>query len=348
MTYASGTELGTDRCAGPGAATTPGRPWRGSGSRTAAEAAVVAGRPAVVGDRVGAGRRPVGVQAPPLGGRRRQHGAEHVRPGRHRVRAGAPRGERVGLGVAGHADQALGLGVVGLEVGVRRAASRPASAPSTGPRALEQVEVLLPEAGQLAVGVGAAAADRRREVVHVAGEQAVAVGVAAAERAGLDQRVGPEEVALGELDLVVGELALQAVRRLEVEEVVAALLQDDDRPPGGGEDVGDGRAAGTAADDDGVGVEVSHRLVTSSSVQPRGCTSPGKPIDRQPDAVPVAAVDGVAVRPLAGVLVEQALEGGVGGQPARPAPRPSTVGEVVAQRGETGRRSAPAGRPPGR
>ena len=61
-----------------------------------AEAAVVAGRPAVVGDAVGRRRRLVGVQADLLGGGRRQHRAVHRRARRHRVRARPPGGERVG------------------------------------------------------------------------------------------------------------------------------------------------------------------------------------------------------------------------------------------------------------
>ena len=49
-----------------------------------------------------------------------------------------------------------------------------------------EAEVLLPEAGQLGVGVDPAPADGRREVVDLAGEEAVAVGRGAAVRARLE------------------------------------------------------------------------------------------------------------------------------------------------------------------
>ena len=246
-----------------------------------AEPAVVAGRAVVVGDRVDPGGRPVGVQAVALGGLGGEDGTEHVRAGGHRVRARAPGRERVGSGLARRADQALGLGVVRLELGVVEGPVGQRGPVDRAPGA-EQGEVLLTEAGQLAVGVGAAAAHRGREVVDVAGEQAVAVGLGAAERPGLDQRVRAQEVALGELDLVVGELTLQPVRRVQVEEVVATLLQDHHRPARGGEDVGEGRPARPAPDDDGVGVHGQPPVITSSSVQPRGWTSPRKATEVQP------------------------------------------------------------------
>ena len=69
----------------------------------------------------------------------------------------------------------------------------------------------------------------------------------APERAGLEERVGAEEVALDELDLVVGEVAERAERRLELEEVVAALLEHDHRPARGGEHVGHGRPGRAAS-----------------------------------------------------------------------------------------------------
>ena len=74
-------------------------------------------------------------------------------------------------------------------------------------------------------------------------------------------------------------------------------------------------------------------MVTSSSVQPRGWTSPGKATEVQPAPLPVAAVGRVAVGPLAGVLVEQALEPWVGGQ-APVLLLAVDVGEVVAQPGQ--------------
>ena len=49
----------------------------------------------------------------------------------------------------------------------------------------------------------AAAADRRRQVVHLTREQVVAVLLVAPVRARLEERVGPEEVAAEEFDLVV-------------------------------------------------------------------------------------------------------------------------------------------------
>ena len=115
----------------------------------------------------------------------REHGAEHVRPRRHGIRARPPRRERVGGVVAGHADGALGLGVVRLELVV---VDRPVddvgaldrSELGSGP------EIDLAQARQLAVGVEAAAADRRREVVHVAGEDPIAVLDGAAERPRLE------------------------------------------------------------------------------------------------------------------------------------------------------------------
>src|SRR4029079_1163837 len=81
-----------------------------------AEAAVVAGGPAVVGHAVHAGRRAVGVVAEALGGGRGERREEHVGAGRHRVRVGAPRGEGVGGVVPRNADRTLGLAVVGLHL----------------------------------------------------------------------------------------------------------------------------------------------------------------------------------------------------------------------------------------
>src|SRR5207302_3984536 len=125
-----------------------------------------------------------------------------------------------------------------------------------------------------------AAADRRRQVVHLTREEAVAVVLVAPVRARFEQGVGPEEVAAEELDLVVGHVAERFVRRVEREQVVPALLEHDHRPPCRGEDVGRGRAGRPGADNDGVTVAHSGPD-TSSSVYPRGWTSPVKPITRQ-------------------------------------------------------------------
>jgi hypothetical protein len=164
---------------------------------------------------------------------------------------------------------------VGLEVVVAEGPvgqGRPLDGPALG----QEGEVLFPEARELAVGVGPAAADRGREVVHVADEEAVAVGVAQAERAGLEEGVRPEEVADHELDLVVGVVAEELRRVVEVDEVVAALLEEAHRPAGLGQHVGDRGASGAGSDDDGVEVGRAHGRLTSSSVQPRGCTSPAQ------------------------------------------------------------------------
>ena len=260
-----------------------------------AEAAVVARRSAVVLDAVDAGRCPVRMEARPLGRRHGQRRQEHVGPGRHGVGARPWRGERVPPGTvgAGDADQPLRLGVERLEVVV---GDGPVDDVGPVDRAVlgEEREVVLPEAGELAVGVDAAAADRRRQVVHVADEDAVAVRLVPSERAGLEPRVGTEEVALGELELVVGEVTERLERRVEREQVVAALLEHDHRPSRGGEHMGGGRPAGTAADDDGVAVGAVDRRrdrhrprspsgsLTSVSVYPRGWTSPSNPMARHP------------------------------------------------------------------
>ena len=98
--------------------------------------------------------------------------------------------------VAGDADDALGLRVVRLELVV---VERPVDDVGAvdRPELRGEPEVDLAEARELAVGVEPAAADGRRQVVHLAGEDPVAVGVAVAERARLEQRVGAEEVAAG-------------------------------------------------------------------------------------------------------------------------------------------------------
>ena len=59
-------------------------------------------------------------------------------------------------------------------------------------------------------------------------------------------------------DLVVGEVPKRLVGRVERDQVVAALLEHDHRPARGGEHLGGGRPARSRADDDGIGVPVSH------------------------------------------------------------------------------------------
>ena len=126
-------------------------------------------------------------------------------------------------------------------------------------------EVLLAKARHLAVGVGAAAADARRNGVHLADVRVLAFVGVPAERPRLDQRVRAEEEALDELDLVVRVVARRPGHVVGVEQVVAALLHDDDRPAGTREHLGHGGAAGTRADDDGVR-RSAHGSDTSASV----------------------------------------------------------------------------------
>ena len=105
-----------------------------------------------------------------------------------------------------------------------------------------------------------AAADRRREVVHIADPEVVTVLVGVAVGARLEEGVGTEEVAAGELQLVVAHVPERPERRVERQQVVAALVEHDDGSTGLGEDVGGGRTAGPGADDHDVAVArgVSH------------------------------------------------------------------------------------------
>ncbi len=224
-----GHQLGPPRGHGPGQQRHRVALGVDGAAEEGAEAAVVAGRPPVVGDAVGRRRRLVGVQADLLGGGRRQHGAVHRRPGGHRVGAGPPGGERVGALAARDADGPLDLGVVRLELVVveRPVVDRGALLRAVGG---EEPEVLLPEARHLAVGVGPAAPDRRRDGVHLADVRVLALVRRAAEGPRLDERVGPEEVARDELDLVVGVVARRLGQVVGVEQMVAALLHDDDGP----------------------------------------------------------------------------------------------------------------------
>ena len=225
-------------------------------------------------------------------------------PGGIGNRRAAPGGERVGAVLAGHPERSLDGGVVRFEVGVPQRPVRHRRAVDRATRRVE-VEVLLPEAGELGVGVHPAAADGRRQVVDLTGEQALAVAGRSAVGAWLEARVGAEQVAARQSDLVVGEVAQRLVRCLEVDQVVAALLQDDHRPPGGREHLGGGRPARTRADDDGVAVGHVSRA--------GGNRGSGKSMRFQPPPRSVAAVGGVAVRGLAGVGVHDATVG-IGGR----------------------------------
>src|SRR5207245_8767571 len=81
------------------------------------------------------------------------------------------------------------------------------------------------EARQLAVGVDTAAADGRRQVVGFADVLTFAVVLARPERTRLEPRVGPEEVASHELQLVVRVVGEEMGRVVEVDAVGAALLE---------------------------------------------------------------------------------------------------------------------------
>ncbi len=221
-----------------------------------AEAAVVAGRPSVVRDAVGAGGGAVGVVAERLGGRDGERGEEHVGTGRHGVRRAAPRRERIGGVVARHADETLGVRVVRLHLVVVDGPVGDVGA-LHGPELRREPEVDLAVARELAVGVVPGAAHRRRHVVDVAGEASFTVRGRTAVRAGLEQGVGPEEVPAVELDLVVREVTKARERWLQREEVVATLLQDAHRLPRPAEHVGRGRPARAGTDDHHV--EVRHR-----------------------------------------------------------------------------------------
>ena len=122
------------------------------------EAAVVAGGPAVVVGGVDARGCPVGVVAHPGRSLGREDGAVHVGPRSHRVGPGAPRLVRVDAGLAGHPDEALGLGVAGLELGV---VERPVVQIGAVDRTAfgQQAEVQLAEPGHLGVGVDGPSAD---------------------------------------------------------------------------------------------------------------------------------------------------------------------------------------------
>ena len=98
----------------------------------------------------------------------------------------------------------------------------------------------------------AAPADGGGQVVDVADVEPVAVRIGPAERAGLEPRVRAEEVPPHELQLVVGDVAERAERRVERQQMVAALLEHQHRPARRGEHVGRGGPRGPGPDDDGI------------------------------------------------------------------------------------------------
>ena len=185
----------------------------------------------------------------------RQNRAEHVGARRHGVLARAPLGERVRAGEPGDADETFGVRVVRLELVV---VDRPVDDVGTVDRTElgSRLEVDGAKARQLAIGVKAATADGRRQVVDLAREHTVAVVDGAAIRPRLEERIGSEEVAPKELDLVVRHVTERIERRVEREEMIAALLEHDHRPARAREHVGRGRTRRPGADDDRVAIPV--------------------------------------------------------------------------------------------
>ena len=238
-------------------------------------------------------------------GRRRHHRHGHVVARRHRVAGAAPGGEGVGPGLARHPEGGLHLRVVRLQVVVL---DRPVRHVGTVQRSAlaEEPEVLFSEPGELGIGVHAAPADRRRQVVDLTRDEPVAVVGAAPVGPRLEQRVRPEQMPAGGGDLVVGEVAQGLVRRGQVDQVVAPLLEDHDRPPGRGEHVRHRGSAGTRADDDDV-------AVGHDASRAGGKIGSGKPDALPPAAALVAAVGGVAIGGLAGVGVEHPVVARFGG-----------------------------------
>ncbi len=226
------------------------------------EAAVVAGGPPVVGDAVGRRRCLVGVEPDLLGGRRGQHCPVHGSPGWHGVGARPPGGKGVRTLPACHADGPLHLGIERLELVV---VDGPVVDGRThlGTVGGEEAEVLFPQARHLAVGVGPATPHRCRDGVHLAHVRVLALVGGPAEGPRLDERVGSEEVARDELDLVVGVVARRPGHVVGVEQVVPPLLHDHHRPAGPRQHLGRRRPAGPGPDDDGVG---GHGWDTSASL----------------------------------------------------------------------------------
>ncbi len=245
-----------------------------------AEAAIVASRPSVVGNRVGAGRARVRVVPEPFGGGHREERPVHRRARWHGVRPRAGGGKRVRPGLAGYTHQPLGLGVEGLQILIGDGPVDDVGALHRSEQGTE-AEIILPEPRQLAVGVHPAAADGGREVVHVAHVDRVSHRRTGSEGAGVEPGVGPEEMAVHELDLVVGVVGDQVVRGLELDQAVPPPLEDHHRATTGREHVGRGRPSRSRADDDDIEVP-AHGWLTSSSLYPRGCTSPAKPMFSHP------------------------------------------------------------------
>ena len=168
--------------------------------------------------------------------------------------------------VAGHADEALGLGVVRLHLVV---VDRPVDDVGAVDRAelATRLEVDLAEARELAVGVEAAAADGRRQVVDLAREQMRSPSASSRRYVrGSSNGSGPRKWRRTNLISSFETWPSGLERRLEREQVVAALLEHDHRPARAGQHVGRGRARRPGADDDGVAVAAQARPLTSSSV----------------------------------------------------------------------------------
>ena len=235
-----------------------------------AEAAVVTGGAAVIGDGVGRGGSRIGMQAQVLGRGARQHRAVHRRAGRHGIGARAPRRERVGACFARHADRPLGLRVVRLEVVVGERPVRHLGSVD-GAAGAQECEVLLTKTRHLAVRVRPTPAHGGGDGIDLTHIGPVALLFAATERARLDEGIGPEEVPVKELELVVGVVGRRLRQVVRVEEVIAALLDDHHGPSRAREHVRGGGATRPRPHDDGVD---GHGPATSASLHPRGWTSP--------------------------------------------------------------------------
>ena len=150
--------------------------------------------------------------------------------------------------------------------------------------------------GKVAIVTGGSKGIVRGSVETFLREGASVLACARGQEA-LDQRVGAQQRAAAELDLVVAHVAERPEGLVEIQQVVAAFLEHDHRPAGLAQHLGHRRPGRAGPDDDRVGVEVAHRsapagfapagsapagFVTWSSVQPRGWTSPSKPMAAQP------------------------------------------------------------------
>ena len=185
---------------------------------------------------------------------------------------GAANGLRL---LAGDAEGLLDRRVVRLEFVVAEAAS-PRSARRRSARVTNATQKSSsPKPRQFRVGVHAATADRRRQVVHFARQQAVAVAVTAPIRPRLEQRVRAR--AGSGVCAAISSLAKcrrGAIRRVRIDQVVAALLEHHDRPARGGQHLGHCRAARTGPDDHRVAIEVSHDALPSGREQWRRKVDP--------------------------------------------------------------------------